>query len=483
MKLIAGANSIREKISRIVLAATLASLLVAGAALAAFDLLRQYRLVRSDLFTQAEVLALATQAALAFKDPKAAAEYLGSLGGKPTITAAALYDINGSPVAAYLERGASDGVPQAAPPVGWHFDLHRAAVTRPVLREGDPIGAIYLQAEHGLLLWLLEYLAAFGAVMVASLYVGHVFSNRLQRRVTGPIMEISAVARRILRGDTHAVRAEKKSDDEVGELVEAFNAMLTELGARADRLEESNRAKDRFLATLAHELRNPLAPIRTGLAILSKDPTNGPSSLRARHTMERQLAHMIHLIDDLLDIARVNTGKFRLDRQPASLLAVVEAAVESCRPGIEARGQQLDLVLPPGNATLHIDPVRMTQALGNLIGNASKYTPEGGRIRVEAAVDAQGVRLSVRDNGIGIPRESLDQVFDIFTQVKSAEPRSQGGLGIGLFLVRSVVELHDGRVTASSEGAGCGAEFRVELPPSLVLQAPPAAELDRRSAA
>ena len=471
---ISAATSIREKINRIVLAATLASLLLAGLALAAFDLLRQYRAVRSDLFTQADVLALTSQAALSFNDPKAASEYLNSLQAKPSIASAALYAAGGGLFAQYRQPDANVPVPTVAPLGVSRLDFTYLQVVRPVEGERERLGYIYIRARHGLLTRLLESLGALGAIMTLSLAGGYWFSNRLQRQVTEPVMEISAVARQVLRGDTHAVRAEKRSNDEVGDLVEAFNAMLAELGARADRLEEANLAKDRFLATLAHELRNPLAPIRTGLEILKKDPGNGPRAERVRATMERQLTHMIHLIDDLLDIARVNTGKFNLDRRRVTLATVVDAAVEACRPGIDTREQGLEVQLPERQVWLNIDPVRMTQALGNLIGNASKYTQQGGSIRVQARVDAQdGVVLSVWDNGMGIPAESQGQVFDLFAQVKTAQDRSEGGLGIGLFLVRSVVELHGGVVSVASEGPGRGTEFRVSLPPSVILDAAP----------
>jgi signal transduction histidine kinase len=350
-------------------------------------------------------------------------------------------------------------------------------VVRPVESERERLGYIYLRAEHGLLTRLFEYFVALGAIMGLSLGGAYVFSNRLQRHVTGPVMEISAVARQVLRGDTHAVRAEKRSNDEVGDLVEAFNAMLAELGARADRLEESNSAKDRFLATLAHELRNPLAPIRTGLDILKKDPGNTARAERVRATMERQLTHMIHLIDDLLDIARVNTGKFNLDRRRVSLASIVEAAVEAYRPGIDLRAQILDVRLPEQEVWLHIDPVRMTQALGNLIGNASKYTLEGGNIWIEASADPQeGVVVTVRDNGVGIPAPSLAHVFDLFAQVRTSQDRSEGGLGIGLFLVRSVVELHGGQVSVASAGLGHGSEFRIRLPAAVILETAQAPE-------
>jgi CheY-like chemotaxis protein/two-component sensor histidine kinase len=229
-------------------------------------------------------------------------------------------------------------------------------------------------------------------------------------------------------------------------------------------LQEANRAKDEFIATLAHELRNPLAPIRTGLEIIKRDTDNGPASARARDTMERQLAHMIRLIDDLLDISRINSGKIRLEPSRARLAAAVESAVEISRPLIESRGHQLQLELPQQGIELMADATRLAQMLGNLLNNAAKYTPPQGHLRLTAWQEGATAVIEVADDGVGIPAEMLDQVFSLFTQVGRTLDRAQGGLGIGLYLVRSLAELHGGSVAASSDGPGRGSVFTLRLP-------------------
>ncbi|HSV34143.1 MAG TPA: ATP-binding protein, partial [Ramlibacter sp.] len=233
---------------------------------------------------------------------------------------------------------------------------------------------------------------------------------------------------------------------------------------RAERvLQEANRAKDEFIATLAHELRNPLAPIRTGLEILKKDDANGPSSARARDTMERQLAHMIRLIDDLLDISRINSGKIRIETRRIRLASAIETAVELSRPAIEGRGHALRMEISPG-IELMADATRLAQTLGNLLNNAAKYTPPAGQIHLKAWQEDGEAVIEIRDSGVGIPPEMLTKVFTLFTQVGRTLDRSQGGLGIGLYLVRSLVELHGGTVTAASDGPGRGSVFRVRIP-------------------
>ena len=229
-------------------------------------------------------------------------------------------------------------------------------------------------------------------------------------------------------------------------------------------LQESNRAKDEFIATLAHELRNPLAPIRTGLEILKKDTANGPASQHARETMERQLAHMIRLIDDLLDISRINSGKIRLETTRTRLASAIESAVEISRPAMEARGHRLKVEAPAQPIELMADPTRLAQALGNLLNNAARYTPAGGQVELRARQEGGTAVIDVVDNGVGIAPEMQEQIFSLFTQVDRTLDRSQGGLGIGLYLVRSLIELHGGSVTAASEGAGLGSTFTVSIP-------------------
>jgi two-component system, sensor histidine kinase len=476
------ATSIRQKLHLVLLRASLVSLLLAGLGLMTYDLTRHASAFERDLQTQADVLALTSQAALSFQDPQTAAEDLSSLRAKPSVDAAAIYDSRGQLFAWYAPPGTDAAVPQHVPPFGARTGWRATAVVRPIRAKQNQLGFIYIRGQHQLLARLVEYLAAFGVILVMSLGAALLLMNRLQRSITDPIIAISEVARKVLRGETHAVRAEKQSNDEVGELVEAFNAMLGELGRRADRLQESNRAKDHFLATLAHELRNPLAPIRTGLEILKVDGGRTGASERARAMMERQLLHMVHLIDDLLDIARVNTGKFKLELRSVGLRSLVEAAVEACRPGLQENRQSLAMELPPGDVQLRVDPVRITQAVSNLLSNACKYTPPGGHVELRVTRTADGdVRIAVGDNGVGIAPASLDRVFELFAQVGGDTPGRQG-LGIGLFLVRNVVEMHGGTVAAESAGEGLGSCFTIALP-AAVVEPPAPVEPELQAAA
>ncbi len=232
----------------------------------------------------------------------------------------------------------------------------------------------------------------------------------------------------------------------------------------ADDLAEQDRRKTEFLATLAHELRNPLAPLRNGLHLLARAGGDAERFARARDMMERQLVQMVRLVDDLLDVARITRGKVELKRERVAVQSVVANAVETAMPSMEAARHALSLDLPAQPLMLDADPIRLAQVVGNLLNNAAKYTPRGGSIRVTARLEEGEAVLSVSDNGIGIPSESLSSVFDMFTQVGRNMERAQGGLGIGLTLVRRLVELHGGTASVYSAGVDRGSEFTLRLP-------------------
>jgi signal transduction histidine kinase/CheY-like chemotaxis protein len=253
------------------------------------------------------------------------------------------------------------------------------------------------------------------------------------------------------------------------------------------QLRDSDRRKDEFLATLAHELRNPLAPIRNALQIIRLTGSEVPAIGQARIMMERQLRQMVRLIDDLLDVSRINRGKLELRKERVELAAVITNAVETARPMIEAAGHELTIALGEQPVYLDADPVRLGQVFSNLLNNSAKYMERGGHIWLTSTRGEKEVTISVRDTGIGIPPGALSAIFDMFTQVDRSLEKSQGGLGIGLTLVKRLVEMHGGSIEARSEGPGRGAEFVARLPVASVEEAPKLAsvceELESRSPA
>lgn len=242
--------------------------------------------------------------------------------------------------------------------------------------------------------------------------------------------------------------------------------------ALAMELQLEHRRKDEFLAMLAHELRNPLAPISSAAQVLRQGGLDAERQQWASQLIARQVDHMASLVADLLDVSRVTRGLVEIERKPVDLKSVVAEATEQVRPLLDARSHRFMVDLPPGTAFVVGDRARLVQVLANLLNNAAKYTPEGGTVSMAVTIDSTHAGLRVRDDGIGMAPELLPRVFDLFVQAERSEDRSQGGLGIGLALVKTLVALHGGTVVASSEGPGRGSEFVVRLPRMTELSAP-----------
>lgn len=291
----------------------------------------------------------------------------------------------------------------------------------------------------------------------------------VRRRKNGTLLDVSLTVSPLVDSQGRIIGASKIARD------------VTKRKRIEAALKDADRRKDEFLATLAHELRNPLAPLRNGLQILRMTRTNDPATEQVQEMLERQVQHLVRLVDDLLELSRITGGKIELRKERVELATVVRNALDTSRPLIESGRHELTVSLPKEPMFLNADPVRLAQVVSNLLNNAAKYTPEGGRIRLSAepAGDHQppeSVVLRVCDNGIGIPPAMLPRVFEMFTQVDRSSDRGQGGLGIGLALVKSLVEMHGGCVQAQSPGPdGSGTEFTVQLP--LIVATP--SETDR----
>jgi signal transduction histidine kinase len=276
-----------------------------------------------------------------------------------------------------------------------------------------------------------------------------------------------------------------------GRELEEANRRLSELNASLDqrvtertmelqeseaRLREAGRRKDEFLATLAHELRNPLAPVRNAIHYLKLRGPATPDVLWASEVIDRQVGAMGRLIDDLMDISRINRGRIELRRQRVALDAVLADAIETIQPQIDGAGHKLAVLQPPSRLMVDADRARLAQAFANLLSNAAKYTDPGGQIELRAVIDGGTAVVSVRDSGIGIAPHRLESIFEMFSQEEPALTRSRGGLGIGLALTRQLVQLHGGQISAGSEGTGRGSVFRVALPLLAVVAADAPAE-------
>ena len=582
----------------VILASTTIALAAAGAALSFIDLRDSRDSWSDDLRTEAAILSLAVQPALAFEDRDAAQRNLTALQARASIQAAALYASDGRLFAHYARSG-QPGVPTRIPVlVGDGItDTGRIEVLRPVRQEGEVLGTIYLRAQYDVSGRIRAYLSVLGAVFSLGLVAALLASSWLQRAISRPMEAMANVARQIVEKRDYSFRAPRTTEDEIGVVVDAFNKMLDEVESHSRALEtseklyraigetinygvwvtdaagrviyisdsflklvgltlqqatddgwasalhpedvedtlsawkecartgnnwyrehrmlgvdgryhhvlaqgvpirdadgriqrwaginldisrlknterallEADRRKDEFLATLAHELRNPLAPIRNAVRILDSNAADERQRKWGRAMTSRQVQRMALLLDDLLDMSRITRGQLELKKDYVDLKAVIGVAVETARPLIDAKRHQLVVNLPAENIRLEADPLRLSQVIGNLLTNAAKYTDPEGRIELDARIANAELLIAIRDNGIGLGEEVIPALFTMFSQVNSAIDRAEGGLGIGLALVKGLVSLHGGRVEVRSEGLGRGSEFIIHLPHKLLVPA------------
>ena len=484
-------NSVRAKLIRIVMSTTAIALIVAAIAMLSYDLSNYRQSVVSGLSAEAGVLALSTAAAVAFDDRAVALRDLAAMQARPAIRIAAVYGTGGQLYAFYArpgQRPPPDTLP--VPRTGAHLSGNQIEYVQPIMQNGEMLGSIYLRATYDLVARVRAYLGIFALVILLGMTVALVSSMALQKVITEPLDAMAKVAHQVIDRRDYSLRAGSFGRDEIGMVVAAFNNMLDEVESREKALQSTNaalsaeikvrqsaeaalreadRRKDEFLATLAHELRNPLAPIRHAVKILEVPGADDEQREWSREVIARQVQRMALLLDDLLDVSRITRGRLELRKDYVSLQALVAAAIEPARPLIEAKHHALEVALPTAPVELEVDPLRMSQALSNLLTNAAKYTDAGGIIKVSAALAAEGLAIRVQDNGIGLSAVAIPNLFEMFSQVDSVIDRAEGGLGIGLALVRGLLALHGGSVEASSRGVGQGSEFVIRLPRSALV--------------
>ena len=295
------------------------------------------------------------------------------------------------------------------------------------------------------------------AALTAGQRIEHFETERLRRN--GERVTVSLTISPVRDGSGAIIGASKIARD-----ITARKQLEDHLRRTAIDLAEADRQKGEFLATLAHELRNPLAPLRSALELLKQSGADADLTQLARDTMDRQLGQMVRLVDDLLDVNRVMHNRLELRPADIDIALVIHQAVEMSQPLIDSAGHQLRVVLPAEPLFLHADPVRLTQVFANLLNNSCRYTPPGGQLQIAVEREGNQAVVRVKDSGAGIPPDQLEKIFNMFNQVDRSPERAQGGLGIGLTLVRRLAEMHGGSVHASSEGPGKGSEFVVRLP-------------------
>ncbi len=370
-----------------------------------------------------------------------------------------LYTLSGAPREAFEKFGHPRATPVFAPTFRGETTVRSDDITKDsrygtmAPHHGMPPGHLPVRS------YLAVPVKSRSGEVFGGLFLGHPDAARFNERVERLVEGVAAQA---------AIAVDN------ARLYESAQAQLATRERAEANLRDSDRRKDEFLATLAHELRNPLAPIRQAVTISKSATATREQKAWSHEVITRQVQHMSLLLDDLLDISRITRGTLELRRQHTDLAAIVDAAVETARPALDAKRHQLMVNLPRASVPLDVDALRLSQVLSNLLTNAARYTDPDGHVRIAGEVIGGEVLIRVIDNGMGIAPESMPDIFRMFARARNVDDPSDGGLGIGLALSRGLVELHGGRLEAHSEGLGRGSEFVVRLPTSAAVAAAPA---------
>jgi signal transduction histidine kinase/ActR/RegA family two-component response regulator len=484
---------IKQKLMLMIGATSIAVLLLSSIGYIVTDYYKARDDLRRQLTAQADVILKNSTAALEFLDRDAAQETLRTVAPNQHIHTACLYDSAGKLFSEYVNPLASSTCPTDPGPEGYRFVGDRLLIVSSIDLHGRRTGMLLLRSDLELLQTRLgAQLLVVGVLLLITSGVALLISSRLHSIVSAPLAALSRAATAVsVRGD-YSIRASRTTDDELGELVDAFNGMLERIQLRERELSaanedlrnevverrraeqeraellvrerEANRLKDEFLATLSHELRTPLNAILGWTRLLRTSAVPPSGTERALEKIERNAQVQSRLVEDLLEVSRITTGKLRLEVKAVDLIGIATTAIESIRPTAEARGVAIDRHFESSSLPTMGDPDRLQQVVWNLISNAVKFTPPGGSVVVGLRRDGTSDELSVSDTGIGIDPAFLPDVFDTFRQADASTTRNYGGLGLGLSIVRHIVELHGGEVRAHSEGVGKGARFIVRLP-------------------
>ena len=462
--------SLADRITLLVLLTSASVILLVSAALAASNHVQVRDTTYQSLRTQASLAAINAAAPLAFDDVATAREVVEGFSALPDVSSATLFDNAGAVFTRYAREGFVERMPLDTR-TGEHRALGVYVVSLPVGERQDQLGTLQVVYDlAGLRQLLLRNLLWAAGTCVVALLLSALAARSGARLLVRRLEGLDQTAREVSQTRDYSLRAQVKGNDEVARFTETFNEMLGEIQRQDRDLRESrqqaltaSRLKDEFLATVSHELRTPMTPITGWAQVLQRIAPDHPQVTDAARVIERSAAAMTRIIDDLLDMSRIISGKVRLHPEDVVLDTVVRDAIAAVQVAADAKRIIVSNAVP-GQLSLHADPHRLQQVLWNLLSNAVKFTPAGGVIRIEAVADADHAELRVSDTGPGIAPDFLPYVFDRFRQADSSVTRPHGGLGLGLAIVRQLVELHGGEIHAQSAGLGHGACFTITLP-------------------
>jgi signal transduction histidine kinase/ActR/RegA family two-component response regulator len=443
---------LRQKIALLAVVTMAAAQLLAGAGFLLWGGFVARRALATDLETQARVVIDNVAPALAFADVAAAEETLRGLRSRRGFVRACLYQQSAQ---LFASVAAQSPCPPAPTPDGINFDGDGVnAASAVMFPERGRIGTLILRSSLAPVADDVRAQAvAIAAVLVLSSIAAIVLTRRFQRLLTTPLLDLATTAQAVSRDRDYTRRVEKTTEDEIGGVAEAFNDMMAQVQSRDAELQRALRLKDEFLATVSHELRTPLNAIVGWVHVFRASNVPPDVASQAAEAIDRNAQRQVRLIEDILDVSRVVTGKLRLEPKSIDLAVIVEAALDVIQPAAAAKkiAMSVDLAKP---ARMWGDPDRLQQILWNLLSNAVKFTPRGGRVGVSLRDRGDTYRIEVRDTGIGIAKDFLPYIFDAFRQADGSMTRTHGGLGLGLAIARHLTELSGGRIEVQSEGTG-----------------------------
>jgi signal transduction histidine kinase/CheY-like chemotaxis protein len=468
-------RTLRRKLTLVAVVTIIAAQLSATIALTAWETASARETLLRELETQSRIVVDNTAAALAFADADAAVDTLRALGVPEGFERACLYDHRGLLFAAHVTAGECPG---RVPADGAAFDAQRVLLVTPVPeRERGRLGTLAVwRSQAPLMARLRVQMVRTGIVLLVSAIAAIALMAILQRQLTEPLRDLAETAKAVSRDRDYTRRVRPQGDDEVSEVSAAINDMLSQIQQRDEELQHALRLKDEFLATVSHELRTPLNAM-LGWAHILRSPDLAPEMwAKAAAAIDRNARWQARLIEDILDVSRIITGKLRLEPRPTDLVAIVRSAVDVVQASARAKHIGIEAHLPPA-APFVGDPDRLRQVVWNLLSNAVKFTPQDGRVRVSLRDDDGDYVIEVTDTGRGISPDFLPYIFQPFRQADGSPTRSQGGLGLGLAIARHLTELSGGSIHAESAGQGAGATFAIRLPrPAQPVISSPVAE-------